>query len=73
MKALYAISMGFSGQKWLKTRMDISYLACVFAALVVLPAATAHAQTPALDQARALIAIHAGRSPAAPANRRTDS
>jgi TPR repeat protein len=56
MKVLYAISMGFSGQKWLKTRMDIAYLACVFAALVILPAATAHAQTPALDQARALIA-----------------
>jgi TPR repeat protein len=99
MKVLYAISMRFLGQKWLKTRMDIAYLVlgicsipfalsvskCICeqsraspaslprsrrSARMVLQLAKrsaglcaalllcgfAHAQTPALDQARALIA-----------------
>jgi TPR repeat protein len=56
MKVLYAIFMRFSGQKCLKTLMDIAYSIFALTALLILPAATAVAQTPALDQARMLIA-----------------
>ncbi|MGL4575610.1 MAG: tetratricopeptide repeat protein, partial [Burkholderiaceae bacterium] len=55
MKVLYAISMRFSGQKWLKTRLDIAYSAFLSTSILILCAANAHAQTPALDQARTLI------------------
>jgi uncharacterized protein len=51
---LHARSMRLSSQKWLKTRMDTACLICFFS--LFMHGLSAHAQTPALDSARALLA-----------------